>query len=60
MGSYLTKESNKKTKPIVWDTDARLANMESMYSGIKEAMDKTSKESDGLKESVSLYKARSE
>ena len=58
-GSYLTKDSNKKTKPIVFDTDARLANMESMYSGIKDAMDKTSKESDGLKESVSLYKARS-
>ena len=59
IGIYLTKESNKKTKPIVFDTDARLANMESMYSGIKDAMDKTSKESDGLKESISLYKARS-
>ena len=58
-GSFLTKESNKKTNPIVWDTDARLATMESMYSGMKDAMDKTSKESDGLKESVSLYKTRS-
>ena len=55
--TYLTKESNTKT--VVWDPEARLENIEKMYFDLKEKMTTTSTESSGLKESISMYKAKS-
>lgn len=53
---FLTKDSN--TTAADWSLEDRMQNMESSYIEIKEKMSVTVVESNGLKESIGLYKAR--
>ena len=53
---YLTRESNTQ---IAFDTDTRLEEVESMCSALKESFDGATSESDGLKDMITMYKARS-
>ena len=55
--TYLTKESNTRT--AVFDSEARLGNVENLYHVLKEKMETTITESSGLKESIAMYKAKS-
>ena len=55
--AFLTRDSN--TKAIVWDQDARIEKMENMYSQISATINSTTAESSTLKETISVYKARS-
>jgi len=52
---FLTRDSHVKA----WDTKGRLEDMECLYSELKERMNGTTNESEGLKETVSIYKTRS-
>ncbi|KAI9872054.1 MAG: kinesin-like nuclear fusion protein, partial [Pleopsidium flavum] len=52
---FLTRDSHVKA----WDTKGRLEDMEYYYSELKERMNGTTDESNGLKETVSIYKTRS-
>lgn len=53
---FLNKFSNVKTPD--WDLGSRVENMESMYADLKASLSTTTAESNGLKESILLYKAR--
>lgn len=53
---FLTRDSN--TKAIAWDPQSRLEIVEDLYHELKESMHSTSMESNGLKETVGIYKAR--
>ncbi|MCJ1475266.1 kinesin-like nuclear fusion protein [Lambiella insularis] len=53
---FLTKESN--IPALDWSLETRMQNMESSYVEIKEKMSVTLVESNGLKETIGLYKAR--
>jgi kinesin family protein C1 len=55
---YLTKDSNIPAF-IAWDVHGRLEDMEAMYSELKETLNGTSLERNGLEEAVAVYKARS-
>ena len=54
---FLTRDSN--VKATVWDPESRLENVEHLYAELKHSMSSTTVETNGLKESLSLYKARS-
>jgi kinesin family member C1 len=56
---YLTKDSNI---PVftAWDVHGRLEDMEAMYSELKQTLNGTSLERNGLEEAVAVYKARSQ
>ena len=54
---FLTRDSN--TKSIAWNTEDRLDTVEHLYSELKEKMDGTTTESNGLKETITIYKTRS-
>jgi kinesin family protein C1 len=55
---YLTKDSNTPAF-IAWDVRGRLEDMEAMYSVLRDTLNGTSLERNGLEEAVALYKARS-
>ena len=59
--SFLRIDSN--VQAIAWDTESRLENVENMYSELEKTFQKTVKstttESNSLKETINLYKARS-
>lgn len=59
----LNKYSNIKAPLVAWDTESRLENVEHMYSELEKTFEKTVKttttESNSLKETIGLYKARS-
>jgi kinesin family member C1 len=55
---YLTKDSNIPAF-TAWDVHGRLEDMEAMYSELKETLNGTSLERNGLEEAVAVYKARS-
>ena len=59
--NYLRIDSN--VEAIAWDTESRLENVEHMYSELEKTFQKTVKstttESNSLKETIGLYKARS-
>lgn len=52
---FLTRESHT----LAWDTKGRLEDMEYLYSELKQKMDGTVVERNGLEEAVDLYKSRS-
>ncbi|MCJ1404305.1 kinesin-like nuclear fusion protein [Xylographa trunciseda] len=54
--SFLTKDSN--TTALDWSLETRMENMESSYIEIKEKMNDTLVESNGLKDTIGKYKAR--
>jgi kinesin family protein C1 len=54
---YLTKGSNV-TAFTAWDVHGRLEDMEAMYSELKQTLNGTSMERNGLEEAVAIYKAR--
>ncbi|MCJ1295694.1 kinesin-like nuclear fusion protein [Xylographa carneopallida] len=54
--SFLTKDSN--TTAIDWSIETRMENMETSYIELKEKMDDTLVESDGLKDTIGKYRAR--
>jgi kinesin family protein C1 len=56
---YLTKDSNVPAF-TAWDVHGRLEDMEAMYSELKETLNGTSLERNGLEEAVAVYKARSQ
>lgn len=60
---FLNKYSNVKAPLVAWDTESRLENVEHMYSELEKTFEKTVKstttESNSLKETIGLYKARS-
>ncbi|KAI9787906.1 MAG: kinesin-like nuclear fusion protein [Candelina submexicana] len=53
---FLTRDSN--TQGIAWDTRGRLEDMESLYAELKDKMNGTTNERNGLEEAVGVYKAR--
>jgi kinesin family member C1 len=53
---FLNKYSNAKMPD--WDLGSRVENMESMYADLKTSLSTTTAESNSLKESITLYKAR--
>ena len=53
---FLTKDSNTRTAN--WDLGSRVENIESMYADLKASMNSSTVESNGLKESVALYKTK--
>ena len=55
---YLTKDSNIPAF-TAWDVHNRLEDVEAMYAELKQSMQSTSSERNGLEEAVSVYKARS-
>ena len=52
---FLTRDSHTKA----WDTKGRLEDTESLYSELKEKMNGTIQERNGLEESVDFYRSRS-
>jgi kinesin family protein C1 len=56
---YLTKDSNILAF-TAWDVHGRLEDMEAMYSELKQTLNGTSLERNGLEEAVAVYKARSQ
>lgn len=56
---YLTKDSNVPAF-TAWDVHNRLEDVEAMYAELKQSMQSTSSERNGLEEAVSVYKARSQ
>jgi len=55
---YLTKDSNIPAI-TAWDVHNRLEDVEAMYAELKQSMQSTSSERNGLEEAVAVYKARS-
>ncbi|KAH6664954.1 P-loop containing nucleoside triphosphate hydrolase protein [Halenospora varia] len=53
----LTRDSNNDSL-TAWDVRGRLEDMEAMYFDLKDKMDGTSMERNGLEEAVTVYKAR--
>ncbi|KAI9702440.1 MAG: kinesin-like nuclear fusion protein [Candelina mexicana] len=53
---FLTRDSN--TQGIAWDTRGRLEDMECLYAELKDKMNGTTNERNGLEEAVGVYKAR--
>ncbi len=53
---FLTRDSN--TQDIAWDTRGRLEDMEGLYAELKDKMNGTTNERNGLEEAVAVYKAR--
>ncbi|KAI9883130.1 MAG: hypothetical protein M1823_005114 [Watsoniomyces obsoletus] len=51
---FLTRDSHTKA----WDTKGRLEDIECLYSELKERMNGTVRERNGLEEAVDLYKSR--
>lgn len=56
---YLTKGSNIPAF-TAWDVHNRLEDVEAMYAELKQSMQSTSSERNGLEEAVAVYKARSQ
>jgi kinesin family member C1 len=56
---YLTKDSNIPAF-TAWDVHNRLEDVEAMYAELKQSMQSTSTERNGLEEAVAVYKARSQ
>ena len=54
--SFLTKDSN--TTALDWSLESRMENMESSYIEIKEKMNVTLVESNGLKDTIGMYKSK--
>ncbi|MCJ1243548.1 kinesin-like nuclear fusion protein [Trapelia coarctata] len=58
----LNRFSNIKAPLVAWDTESRLENVEHMYSELEKTFEKTVKstttESNSLRETIGLYKAR--
>lgn len=57
VGGFLTKDSNVKAAD--WELSSRIENMESMYADLKASLSTSTAESNALKESNMLYKAKS-
>lgn len=57
--TYLTKDSNIPAF-TAWDVHNRLEDVEAMYAELKQSMQSTSSERNGLEEAVAVYKARSQ
>jgi len=55
---YLTKNSNVPAI-TAWDVRNRLEDVEAMYAELKQSMQSTSSDRNGLEEAVAVYKARS-
>ena len=53
---FLSRDSN--TRAVAWDTEGRIEKMEHLYSELKEKMDGTTVESNGLKDTLAMYKAK--
>ncbi|KAI9723344.1 MAG: hypothetical protein M1812_001228 [Candelaria pacifica] len=53
---FLTRDSN--TQATAWDTRGRLEDMEGLYAELKDTMNSTTNERNGLEEAVGIYKAR--
>ena len=55
-GAFMNKDSNVRMPD--WDLGSRVQNMESMYADLKASLSTSTAESNGLRESMVLYKAR--
>ena len=56
---FLSKSSNVTVPLVAFDTESRLENVEQMYSELEKTIKSTTTESNSLKETIGLYKARS-